>query len=242
MPLLVTVTIPSLTNLPADSVTNQWAIATTELPSAAEMDSIQAAIRDFYTVVDAGSARTVGQYLSQQMSRVANACQIKVYDITGHEAGTPHGSPIDASSFTLPAVVGGSAMPSEVACVLRLEAEGRATALVEAVDGADADLAVDRPRQRRTGRVFIGPLTTSAVFVVTNVPRVDPSLIETLNGRAVSTHDTIKALSPDIRLGVWSRKDAIVRPLESVAVDNAFDTQRRRGEKASALTRELVIP
>jgi hypothetical protein len=42
-------------------------------------------------------------------------------------------------------------------------------------------------------------------------------------------------------LAVWSRKDALIRSVTDAQVDDAFDVQRRRGEKAiTRTTRDLT--
>jgi hypothetical protein len=50
----------------------------------------------------------------------------------------------------------------------------------------------------------------------------------------------IDALDVGVRPVVWSRKDAQVRPVAAVSIDNAFDIQRRRGEEPTLRTRTAL--
>lgn len=237
---LVTVNIPSVTNLPKDAVSNQFAISGLSSSNLADFAAIAAAVADFYNGAGATWGEKICQYMSDSLSRVTNACTVKMYDLDGHLDGSNHGSPVAAGTFTLGAALAGTPLPSEVACVLRLEATGRATALSEVPDSGDPGSSPDRPKQRRTGRVFIGPLQVSAITEASNIARVSPNLIGNITDAALRLAAAIGALTGSSELGVWSRADQIVRDLESVAVDNAFDTQRRRGESASGLTRVTV--
>lgn len=240
MATLVSIEIPSVTNLPRDSVNNTFALDHTGSLSAAERTAISGPFARFFTATTVTVSASVGEFLSPSCSRAANVCNVRQYDITGHLDGSPHGSPVDIHSFTLPGSGSSTGLPSEVACVMRLEAEGRAIALTEVPDGSDTGSANDRPKQRHTGRVFIGPLHTGAIVMTSGIPRVSDACKLTIldaGARLVSELHTVRA---DLELSVWSRKDGALRPLESIAVDNAFDTQRRRGERATALTRVTV--
>lgn len=240
MSLLATVGLPSVTGLPADTVTNSFAVKAPAGPTNAELTSLMTALIGFYNTAGPTIGEALCYRMSKNLSRGTNQSTIKVYDITGREDGTPHGSPIASALWTLGAAGAAAGLPSEVAVVLRLEAAGRAGAPVELPDGADPGLAVDRPKQRYTGRVYIGPLTGDAVDIVTNVPRVGASLTSALLDSGERLKDAINAIGAGWDLAVWSRSDAILRAVDNVAVDNAFDTQRRRGEKPTGITRRAV--
>jgi hypothetical protein len=120
-----------------------------------------------------------------------------------------------------------------MALAITLEAIGREDAAVEASGGAS------RPKQRRTGRVYVGPLNTIA-SATTGTSRPTAGIItHFLEAVDVLNADLI-SLSNGEALGVWSRSDATVRALEAVSIDNAWDTQRRRGVAATARTRNTL--
>lgn len=85
----------------------------------------------------------------------------------------------------------------------------------------------NQPRQR--GRIYLGPL--------------NPSCAEITNGRAqVNTNMRIGALGAlralvninNHALKLWSPTDQTMKEITGGWMDNAFDTQRRRGEEATA--------
>jgi hypothetical protein len=240
MGFLFTVNLPSITNLPKDAVTNSFVVANTLAFGDTERESAMDAIVDFYNLATPTSTVPVANRLSQALSRATDACTIRCYDITTHLDGSNHGSPVDARSFTLAASAGATGLPSEVACVLRFEALGRDTALVEAPDSGDSGLANDRPKQRHTGRVFLGPLVTQSIAAGSNPPRLATDNINTFLEAGQRLAQDIDTIDAGVGLGVWSRADAVIRVVGHVAVDNAFDTQRRRGEAATGITRLAV--
>jgi hypothetical protein len=75
---------------------------------------------------------------------------------------------------------------------------------------------------RRRGRIFLGPLQSSDM----GIPRPTTPLVPaTLTlGQALYSVGGTEAMWM-----LWSPTDAIAAPIEVVSVDNAWDTQRRRG-------------
>lgn len=223
--VLAEVVLAHKSGLIADSVVNTFAFITTSTPpSNTEMDAIASDIVDFYNVVPSGHNAVAG-FIGSQISRVANACHIKFYDLAGHLNGTPHGSPIRDVAFTLSAMVpGATPLPSELAAALSFRA-----AYNTAVEFAPGE----RPRASLRGRVFIGPLTqsTSQVDGTTGRVSLTTSFRETLTISGAALRD-----STDSQWGVWSRKLAQLRDVELVWCDDAYDVQRRRGEKAIVRT------
>jgi hypothetical protein len=233
MAYLVTATLAHTSGLPEDSVVMDWAVAggnPADVPShAAVLDAFAA----FYSDAMPLALTSFGDYISSEISRVGSPHMLRLYDITNDLSGTPHGSPLAIQSFAIDAGAGGQNFPGEVALAITLEALGREDAAVEASSGTT------RPKQRRTGRVYIGPLKVSA-GVTTGTSRPSASIItHFLEAIDVLNADLI-ALSNGEALGVWSRSDATVRALEAVSIDNAWDTQRRRGVAATARTRNTL--
>jgi hypothetical protein len=224
---LATVTLEPTNGIAKDRIVNTFAMSTPEGALSGFVDGISNCLQSFYNDVQA-SGSTVASFLSAGLSRAVLATITRVYDITGHLDGSPHGSPVGLKAWQLGAVVGSTgALPEEVAVVLTTRGAAWAAAPVEAADAGDPGAAVDRPRQRRSGRVFIGPLHHGAVAAVANIARPSAGLQSTLLDAAEGLRDDLDALGID--WAVWSRVDAALNSITDVQVDDAFDTQRRRG-------------
>lgn len=243
MGTLAVVELPYKSGLPKDKTVNTFAIA--EANGHAGMDAAYlAAISGIYTTNSAALGGVpLGSYLSKGVSRVANACTVKLYDITDHLDGSPHGSPYALGTFTIATEGADLALPDEVALVCTLEAAGRSTQFVEIPDGTDPGTAVDRPRQRYTGRVYFGPFTSSATANDANgSARPTTAIMNAVRERVIAAALAIDAAGAgDVAgLGVWSRVDRAIRGIDNVRTDNAWDTQRRRGISPTAVTRQAT--
>lgn len=246
MTLKAVVTLESLSAEPKDNVTNTFTIGGTvsEEDVTVGMEvALNAAFAGFFNDVPAGAtaANPLGTFISGAISRAALAHRLDLYDTTAKLDGQPHGSPFSSTLFTL--VPGAAtAYPSEVALCVTMESAGRADAPVEAPDGPDADLRVDRPQQRHTGRIYVGPLATGAGALVGGISRPAAGFTDCAR-RAVHdlAADILAATAGAGWLGIWSRKDVMIRPVAFVSTDDAWDTQRRRGESMTARTR-IAVP
>lgn len=240
--LLVVAELPALTGISRDIVTMNFVVALDPAFSYAnaDLDDILNKFEDFFEVADPGIGSTLGVIIGPSVSRVADSGILSAYVITDHLDGSPHGSPVRMDTFTLANNDGTGPLPQEVAIAVTLEATGRSTALVEAVDGADPGAAVDRPRSRLTGRFFWGPLPKSAAATIDNVARPVPDFCTLLRNKIGTLHTALEALTNVDGLGVWSRVNENVVELEAVSTDNEFDTQRRRGRRATLRVRQTV--
>lgn len=161
----------------------------------------------------------IGQYFGPSVSRVANVHHHLVYDLAA-EIDTPGagtGSPIIDSTFSIPTQAGTAGMPSEVAMCLSYHAE---------LAGSVVEVGATRPRSRRQGRVYLGPLSTAVMNEEAGMGVTRPRLVirqEFADAAAAMIVGTGHDWS------IWSRKDSTVREIVGGWVDNAFDTQRRRG-------------
>lgn len=235
MDILATVTIPSVTNIPRDSSVSGFAIHV-EAPGfdpVANVGEISMPLAAFYNGVQANGGR-VAQWLSGSASRTAQACDIKLYDITGKLGGQAHGSPVSEDSFTLGASAQLDPLPDEVSFVTTLHAFGAGAQPVEAADGSDAGSLVDRPRQRYTGRMYLPFLSRSCIAANVAPARPTPDLGGTLRQAYQKLSDDLNNGGILATLCVWSRKDSVMRGVEFVSTDDAFDTQRRRGVRPTA--------
>lgn len=75
---------------------------------------------------------------------------------------------------------------------------------------------------RRRGRIFVGPLVLSHIAG----PRPGTALIEEITelGQGLAA-----AGGADAAWHIWSPTDEVSAPIESISIDNSWDTQRRRG-------------
>lgn len=226
---LFVVSIPHDDGVARDAVTNSFVFS--DVDSDADREIVFDLLDDFYGLDTAGADTALSDWYSPTLNQTSNACTIKAYSLVGHLDGTPHGSPVDQRLFSLGTSLGSSAYPSEVALALTIEGLDWGDQPVEAPGGT-------RPRSRRRGRVFLGPFSEQAGSIQSNVMR-PKSELRTVALAAASRLAT-DSIAAGVPWGVWSRANAAVYGVESVSVDDAFDTQRRRGERASTRTRTVI--
>ncbi len=208
----VQVALPSTTNLPADDVVNTFAFSALASPITGA--GLVALFEDFYNN-DTGIYQSIADYISPTISR-ARAVTVKGYDLADPEPR----SPVAEGSFTLGASGSGTAYPDEVALCLSY--------------GGSAPSGTNPARRR--GRVFIGPFNDLVTYTNTGNALPAPALQQTLLNAGERLWD--------LSQGTWwvhSRADDELFPLNRLWVDNAWDTQRRRGRRAtSRATRTLI--
>jgi hypothetical protein len=229
MPILAQVEFTASTGMPADNFINTFAFITPAGFNPA-LGAIQAGLDSFYNGQNGANPKVAG-YISDSASRAAGGITYRLYDIAGALGGGPTGSPVATSTGTLAAGLGQIPMPDEVAMCLTLRGSDALTSPVEAPDGSDPGIAPDRPRSRKTGRVYIGPLTQGAA-TSGPPPRPATNFQTVLLDAGERMFDLLFPQS--ILWSVWSRTDATLRSLTSISVDDAFDTQRRRGPAATS--------
>jgi hypothetical protein len=232
--LLFTTTFEHVSGMPEDRVVTTFPIAWTGAgsPTSGDLGQAFADLDAFWNTVQTTEA--VAAYLSTEISRTAGSALLRAYSLVGHLDGSPHGSPISSTPMTPAAAGGSSDLPAEVAVVLTTRANGWEAAAVEAPDGVDPGTAVDRPRQRLSGRIFIGPLRNSAIGAGGTVRRVSSFMITDLLDAGEQLQTDLVA--DGFEWQVWSRVNAAIEPITHLQVDNAFDTQRRRGPDATVRT------
>jgi hypothetical protein len=206
------------TALPADKIVNTFhfnALDGAGYPTTAQLDEIDAALSDFYLTVGA----TGGQALRTMMSEAcATTWRIKTYDLSQPKPRIPL-----RTTEKTNAPGGGDTLPNEVALCLSFRA-----ANVPGVPGA-----------RRRGRIYFGP--NQIANTSTTAPgRPVQSLINTLRDAALRLATRPAA---DPYWGVYSRANlpnpvaaSVIPEVVAGWVDNAWDTQRRRGPASTART------
>lgn len=242
MGALIVVELQGRSNLPKDRWVNTFAIAEANAirGTGDYDDDYAAAAIGFYNTANPTSLVSIGAQFSGAISRAAGASTVRIYDITDHLDGSPHGSPRYVETFQLAGSESGVPLPEECALCVTLEAWKRSEQYVEVPDDADPDAKPTRPRQRYTGRVYLGPYQTSATAAGTNgysrpTNSVMSSGREAIVRMATAIDDV--GVGDLATLGVWSRADRAIRGIDNVRTDDSWDTQRRRGVSPTAITR-----
>lgn len=230
----VTVTFAHASGLSRDQVVNTWTFTGEADLTDTGFGTIESALTDFYNGTDTGgTGLTVASFLGPQLSRSVVPV-FRHYDLDGHLSGGALGSPQRVQPMVaLGAGNGGTGLPSEVACCLSFNG----------AYGSDPEFGpggATRPRARDRGRIYLGPLSASGCISIestTQRPKVSDNLRETVVAAALrlSAFAGLPAF-----WSTWSRKAGTTHQVVDVAVDDAFDTQRRRGERANIRTTAAV--
>lgn len=204
--------------LPADAIVNDFAVSfIAGVPNAAEIEDAVDAVGNFYTV-GAAAVNKVGNYISEWVDRGATHV-ITATQITA----PPMGSPVFEKAWLgPPAPTVPDSLPYEVAGCLSFHAD---------LTGIAEEAGATRPRARRRGRLYIGPLSLQAVDYDANPVTLSTNFRAALAARAVALADELEAAG--WYWSVWSRVDATLRPVVGGWTDNAPDSQRRRGIDAT---------
>ena len=216
--ILVVSKLVTATALPEDYAQNTWVFHADAGTAVDAATSAMTKLDTFYT--------TVGDLLGVNISRTADIHTHTAYDIAGELLETPTGlgTPIHEDTFTIPAPVNTAGLPSEIAICMSFHAT---------LTGAAVEVGATRPRSRRHGRVYLGPL---------NLQVVNEESGQGVSRPRATVRTQIAAAGAALIGGsgaiwsVWSRTDKLVRPVVGGWVDNAFDVQRRRGVATTART------
>lgn len=213
MVLQAQVVLPYNTNLPKDVATNTFHFSEGIGGAVGTAQAVSDRLVDFYNEGD-GAADPIAAWISSVVSRTTDACRIKWFDL---DDAKPR-APIYETTFTLEPFVTATSLPLECAICLSYGAVP-----VSGISPA-----------RRRGRLYIGPLASSAGGSSSGqIPRPPSDLIDAL-GYAASTLATGGA--GDGTWVVWSRVSSTAAAVQGGFVDNDLDTQRRRGPSATART------
>lgn len=204
--------IQSATGLPRDAIVNTWHFNKNG-GGPTDFDNVRDMLRDFFTVASPTGGVT-GQRLASFISSVTTTPTVLV---KAYEVGATPGSPPDyQSTFDLGTRSAATALPAEVALCISLQAAR--------VDGA--------AQARRRNRKYIGPFTSSSLA---GDGRPTGTLLASLTaaGRQMMA---ASAASITWDWVVYSGKNDSWYDIHDGWVDNAWDTQRRRGVSPSART------
>lgn len=222
--ILMRAVMSNVTGLVEDEVVNDFAFRWPfgGVPSNANLDLLMAAVSAFYRDVQAGG-HYVGEFIASTINRAAtHRIEAVRIDLMG--------SPIRDWDWLGPGptIYGSNDLPNEVAGVLSFHAN--LTGLVEEVGDT-------RPKARRRGRVYIGPLVVPAVTAGPN-PKLSDEFRQCLAEAAGSLRDNAGAIGFD--WSVWSRAANDLYTVVGGWTDNAPDSQRRRGQAPTARATFIV--
>lgn len=212
--------------MPEDVFINTFHFAT-QSANEAEAINVVNLLKDLYTLAAPGGSPAnapIGQWIGGVVKRDANACKIRVYDLA-----QPKPRPVlHEGSFTMTGLSTGwtQDLPAEVA-------------LCASFWGV-----ANRPRTR--GRVYLGPWGNHASGAGTSGRSIP--IVGLRQSIAASFGRMINVAASTANLAVFSRGvyqiDGVVQPVTSQLytvvtdgwVDDAWDTQRRRGQDATTRT------
>lgn len=195
--------------LPEDRFVNTFHFFGGVVAYDAAVDLIHPVLEDFYNT-NLGTGVAIGARLSEYVSRSA---QIRYYDLTTAEPRVPRIEPI-----TLPAPLLSTSLPEEVAICISLRGQPPVTA-------------------RRRGRLYIGPLISSAA---TDTTTTVPSRVANAAQWAAQADGLREGILAIDNGCVWSIRSTV--PAQNFVtifggwVDDALDIQRRRGPGSTVRT------
>lgn len=218
---LVRVVMTATSGLPADQVVNDFVIDKQGggAPNGGDITAWGGALDAFYNTAHTGAA--LGSYLSAWIDRDATHRMDYYHIVAG-----PLGSPFTSQDWIGPTPpVDAHGLPQEAALALSFHAD--LTTVAE-------EVGATRPRARRRGRVFLGPLHPTAMDYTTPPYMVADAIVLAANEAMVALLADLAGASGD--WSVWSRAGGELNTIAGGWTDNALDTQRRRGPAATGRT------
>lgn len=196
-----TTSFQGTSQLPEDRFVNTWHFYNTNTLPPTDFDNVRDMLRDFWTVASTGSPLV--NYLTN--TQITSTCTVKAYNYDD----TPPRAPVYESSFTLTGLGAGSPLPTEMAVCLSYQA------------AKESGL----PQGRRRNRIYLGPFNTSA----NDTGGRPASALRTAMIRAITDLEAAAQASVSWDWVVYSPTNADQYVVNDAWVDNAWDTQRRRG-------------
>lgn len=202
------VTIPTDSAIPKDFITNTWHFFRTAAAPITDYDNVRDILEDFYATAPSGGGSPLTSYYAASLGGPA---VVKAYNI---EDPIPR-APVYESTFTFNPI-GTNQLPAEVALVMSFQAP-RSSGV---------------PQSRRRNRVYLGPFGTNAG---SSSGRPDSTVITQVTRAGADMIDA-SAASATWNWVVYSGTSGAFNDVTSGWVDNAWDTQRRRGLAPSSRT------
>lgn len=196
-------------NLPEDRFVNTFHFQddANGVTNPATVAGIQAALQQFYEEPIAVGGFSVSDFIPSDV--VDGTVELRTYNLAHPEPREPAIGSFEALFSAV------APLPTEVATCISFYSE--------------------RNIPRNRGRIFIGPLSTNAGSAGLAGAGMRPAdaFVNTLNAAAARLMTTGHLDPTSTDWGVWSRADLAFKVVTGGWVDNAFDTQRRRGVAAT---------
>lgn len=231
-------TFENVSGLPEDRFQNVVHVAKATEPTGAEALTLAQTWEDFYNNAYAGMNVQVSSYISGVAQRGAGISSIAAYYSDDLSGQTPMGSPIATNTFSLGTNASGDDLPEEVAAVISYN--GDLTDVPVSQVNPNPPPATIRPQSRRRGRLFVGPLEQTAGATVGGAFRPAAQFRTDATIAFKETAEAINAIS-GLTFVIWSRADEALYAAVAGYMDDAWDTQRRRGPDASTRTSFAIV-
>jgi len=205
------VTMPYFSAIPEDVVTNVWSLKFVTLaPTLTDWGLARARFITFYNAVYGATGFTAAPWM-----RLANT-RWKGYDLNDPQPRAPR---YDTTAALTPSVPANSVCTPETAVCLSFQ--GTQTSGI--------------PQARRRGRIFLGGLAAPITPGTTTIfPLVASAATATVTTAASALKTGLTA--DGWTWSVYSRTDDAMVTVDNGWIDNAPDTQRRRGQAPSLRT------
>lgn len=204
-----TVTFQGSSLLPEDQYVNSFHFDSVEPVIITDYDNVRDMLRDFYNLIPSPGTSSIASFMS---NRIQTAVTVRAYALEDEKPRAPRYE----STFNLATRATADPMPEEVSLVLSFERPR--------VSGV--------PQSRRRNRVYLGPFAESA----NDVNARPASQLRITMARAA--RDMLDASNASVRWTweVFSPTYEEHGPVRGGWVDNAWDTQRRRGQASTERT------
>lgn len=209
------VVIPAGTGFSRDDCVNGFYFHTPGVATGtdAERDYVADTLVAFYNDTHSSGVPPLATFISSLMSRTANKAIIKTYDMNDSHPRQPR-----VRNWTLGAAASSdNGLPTEVACCLSFS--------TNEIHGKSS-----------RGRVFIGPLHSQVIVLDPPNVHMNGSFTNSLRWAGRFLMDADVGVTNSSKWSVYSRKYNELHPVQNAYVDNEFDTQRRRGHRATIRT------
>lgn len=230
---LVTATLQNNNSQPRDEVRFSWVIDNGPIAAPAA----QNIFTDFFGLSPGGSSAPMCEALASCMapSVAPPGAEIRVYDISGHLDGSPHGSPYLVTNARLPSV-GGDSRGNQLAVVMGYQAADYLSVPVEGPSGAiktqgplavrtalPTHTGVTKLQSRHSGRLYFGPIDASIIGVNADA---NPELTGTWQTNFALDVEAFQDVHPE--WCIWSRANAAIVRITQGWVDFSIESRRKR--------------
>lgn len=237
---LARVKFQGISGLTKDVYVNDFHVQTAAAFTATDADNVTADLHTFYNDTT-GTTAPIFDYMSDRVNRGTNSVAVDFYDVA---AG---GSPIFTRAFDGRGIGAVSDLPEEVSICLSFK--GDYGTLPErgpvVTDLPTSESAIDqgapathsgrtRPRATKRGRIYLPPLNVGTLSKTATGVRVSGTVITDIT--VAASHLKSALAGHNAPWEVWSKRIGIGSLVTSGWVDDAFDTQRRRGPAPNTKT------